>query len=58
MLDEAAPVVELHVFESADLPAHWTRLDEFEGPGYRREVVVIETDEGPLAASIYAYVGE
>jgi gamma-glutamylcyclotransferase (GGCT)/AIG2-like uncharacterized protein YtfP len=53
ILDPEGPAVEVHVFESADLPAHWTRLDEFEGRGYRRVVVSVRTPEGDLAASIY-----
>ncbi|MEM7325792.1 MAG: hypothetical protein AAF531_22090, partial [Actinomycetota bacterium] len=35
------------------LPAHWARLDEFEGPGYRRAAIEVETPDGPVAASIY-----
>jgi gamma-glutamylcyclotransferase (GGCT)/AIG2-like uncharacterized protein YtfP len=53
ILDPEGPAVEVHVFESADLPAHWTRLDEFEGRGYRRVMVSVRTPEGDLAASIY-----
>src|SRR6476659_6359700 len=26
------PAIELHVFESIELPLHWARLDDFEGP--------------------------
>ncbi len=53
ILDPEGPAVEVHVFESVDLPAHWSRLDEFEGRGYRRVVVSVRTPEGDLAASIY-----
>ena len=35
VLDPRAGVIGVQVFESADLPAHWSRLDEFEGPGYQ-----------------------
>ena len=27
------PPLEVQLFESVDLPAHWPRLDEFGGPG-------------------------
>jgi gamma-glutamylcyclotransferase (GGCT)/AIG2-like uncharacterized protein YtfP len=38
ILDPKAPPVVVNLFESPDLPQHWSRLDEFEGPGYRRVV--------------------
>ena len=41
------------VLESADLPAHWTRLAEFEGAGYERVVTTASTTDGDLATSIY-----
>jgi gamma-glutamylcyclotransferase (GGCT)/AIG2-like uncharacterized protein YtfP len=47
----------LHVrlFESQDLPAHWERLDAFEGPAYRRRVVpVMLPDGGRVLANLYA----
>lgn len=53
VLDEAGDEVRVHVFESDDLPAHWARLDELEGPGYHRSVVMVATSEGPLQACIY-----
>lgn len=53
VLDEAGDEVQVHVFESDDLPAHWMRLDELEGPGYRRSVVSVATSEGALQACIY-----
>lgn len=52
-LDPDGPEVEVELFESPDLPAHWGRLDEFEGPGYRRTTSSIVTANGELAASIY-----
>ena len=52
-LDPDGPAVDVHVFESADLPAHWARLDDFEGPGYRRVVTTVRTPDGDLEASIY-----
>lgn len=53
VLDPTGPAVEAQIFESPDLPGHWSRLDEFEGTGYQRVVTTVETAEGPLAASIY-----
>ena len=53
VLDEAGPEVEVQVFESADLPDHWKRLDEFEGPEYRRVIARIRTDGGYVSAYIY-----
>jgi hypothetical protein len=31
VLDQSGPPVDVHLFESLDLPDHWSRLDEFEG---------------------------
>lgn len=53
VLDASGPLVHLDVFESPDLPKHWLRLDRFEGGGYRREVVGVQTDEGVLPSFIY-----
>lgn len=53
ILEPDGPLVEVEVFESSALSAHWERLDEFEGPGYRRVAVDVSTAEGVLAASIY-----
>jgi hypothetical protein len=44
------------VFESADLPAHWARLDTFEGPGYERVVTTVHMPTGDVDASIYVLV--
>ena len=52
-LDPAGEEVEAHIFESLDLPQHWARLDEFEGEGYARTMVQVETEEGAMACSIY-----
>ena len=49
---DGAPI-EVFVFESRALVDHWQRLDAFEGPGYRRIMVDVSTDEGVLTASIY-----
>lgn len=53
VLDPGGPVVEAHVFESLELPAHWSRLDEFEGPDYRRVITEVDTPEGIVTAWIY-----
>jgi gamma-glutamylcyclotransferase (GGCT)/AIG2-like uncharacterized protein YtfP len=52
LASDGAPV-EVHVFESADLPAHWSRLDEFEGPGYRRVAATVHTSSADVRAFIY-----
>ncbi len=53
ILDPFGPLVDVDVFESAELPKHWARLDEFEGSGYRRVVTTVNTAEGNLSAWIY-----
>lgn len=53
VLDPSGQDVEVHVFESSELPDHWLRLDAFEGAGYRREVTWVWTADGDLEASIY-----
>ena len=53
-LDPDGPAVDVHIFESVDLPANWPRLDEFEGPGYERVRVTVHTAGGDIEASIYA----
>lgn len=45
--------VAVQVFESADLPAHWKRLDEFEGADYRRVLIPVEQDGRLIIANIY-----
>jgi gamma-glutamylcyclotransferase (GGCT)/AIG2-like uncharacterized protein YtfP len=52
-LDPDGPVVDVLLFESPDLPAHWERLDAFEGDGYRRVVTMVRTDDGDVDACIY-----
>lgn len=52
-LDPSGPLVEVYLFESSDLPDHWSRLDEFEGSGYRRVVTQVHTPGGDLSACIY-----
>lgn len=57
-LDPEASEVPVLVFESADLPAHWARLDDFEGEDYRREPCTVATAQGPVTACVYAVAGE
>jgi gamma-glutamylcyclotransferase (GGCT)/AIG2-like uncharacterized protein YtfP len=53
VLDPLGPIVEVHLFESSELRDHWSRLDEFEGTGYRRVVTQVRTVDGELNAWIY-----
>ena len=53
IVDQDGPEIDVQVFESADLPAHWQRLDDFEGPGYQRVPIPVDTTTGPIEASIY-----
>ena len=46
LLDPAGPAVQVQLFESPDLPEHWTRLDEFEGSDYRRVLTRVRTADG------------
>ena len=55
-LDPQADELDILIFESDDLPAHWERLDVFEGDGYRRIVVPVETPKGVVDANIYALI--
>lgn len=54
------PAVPVAVLVSAELPAHWERLDRFEGPGYRRTTIDVMADPGSGAplARYRAYVYE
>ena len=53
ILDPTADAVPVDLLRSPDLPDHWARLDEFEGPGYRRVVVDVRTPDAVIRASIY-----
>jgi len=55
ILDPEGRAVEVPLFESPDLSSHWPRLDDFEGPGYQRVTVPVETADGRLEASIYVH---
>jgi gamma-glutamylcyclotransferase (GGCT)/AIG2-like uncharacterized protein YtfP len=55
VLSESADVVQGFVFSSTELPAHWSRLDEFEGEGYVRVLVLASLEGGAtVEAHIYA----
>jgi gamma-glutamylcyclotransferase (GGCT)/AIG2-like uncharacterized protein YtfP len=58
ILDPEGPEVPVQVFESVDLPDHWSRLDDFEGPGYQRIVTRVHTSAGDVDAFIYSLQGE
>lgn len=47
--------VEVHLFESADFPAHWNRLDDFEGEEYARTPITVHTADGAVKAYIYTH---
>ena len=53
VLDPLGPIVEVYLFESSELPDHWSRLDESEGTGYRRVVTQVRTADGELNSWIY-----
>jgi len=54
VIDPNGSAVEVHLFHSTDLAKHWGRLDDFEGEGYRRQTVLVNTKDGVIEASIYA----
>ena len=51
--DDAGYRVEVHVLNSPDLPAHWSRLDAFEGNEYQRVAIQVETADRIVDAWIY-----
>ena len=47
--------VDGHLLSSLELEQHWTRLDAFEGDGYRRIEVEVRLESGvSVSASVYA----
>ena len=58
ILDPDGLAIAVHVFESVDLPAQWSRLDDFEGPGYQRAVTTVHTPRGKIEASMYVLRGQ
>jgi len=53
VLDEQGDEVHGLVFTSSELPAHWLRLDEFEGEGYARVLMSARLRDG---ARVDAYI--
>jgi len=53
VLDPDGSPIEVQVFESADLSAHWSRLDDFEAPSYQRVATSVHTPDGQITAAIY-----
>lgn len=53
VLDLEGDEIEVDVFQSIDLPAHWDRLDKFEGKEYRRVITKVCTDDGEIDSHIY-----
>jgi gamma-glutamylcyclotransferase (GGCT)/AIG2-like uncharacterized protein YtfP len=52
-LDAEAFGIPVSLFESRELPAHWSRLDAFEGRDYRRVVATVDADGELLNAFVY-----
>ena len=53
VLDPEGEPLAVDVFSSGDLPDHRSRLDTFEGDGYRRVLAEVSTPDGILQACIY-----
>ena len=53
VLDAEGSAIDVEVLESDDLPAHWSRLDDFEGPGYERVLTTVHTKTGDVDAQVY-----
>jgi len=58
VLDPAGDTIDVQIFDSPDLPAHWDRLDAFESEAYRRVVTGARTEHGEVAVSVYVVLGE
>ncbi|MCP4185271.1 MAG: gamma-glutamylcyclotransferase [Hyphomicrobiales bacterium] len=53
LLDPSGEIVDVFIFESLDLPHHWSHLDKLEGAGYLRVVTQVRVENCYLDASIY-----
>lgn len=52
---ESGDAIEVQLFASDDLPAHWARLDAFEGDEYLRILVPVHAPDGSVTvANVYA----
>ncbi|MDR0184200.1 gamma-glutamylcyclotransferase family protein [Lysobacter arvi] len=59
VLDADGDEVNGLVFTSDELPAHWRRLDEFEGDGYIRVITTARLDDGTcVQAHVYSLAPE
>jgi len=54
-LEEMGDPVAGWVFTSAELGEHWSRLDDFEGQGYRRVAAHVTLSDGEVVAA-HVYV--
>lgn len=55
VVDEHGDEVAGFVFSSDELDAHWARLDQFEGEGYKRVSVSARLEDGSVVqAQVYA----
>jgi len=55
ILDKRGDEVSGFLFSSEALIEHWTRLDEFEGPGYKRVWTTVKRKDGKtVEAYVYA----
>lgn len=52
--DPLGPEVPVQLFTSDDLPAHWARLDAFEGDEYERVVIDVDLGTHSVPAWLYA----
>jgi gamma-glutamylcyclotransferase (GGCT)/AIG2-like uncharacterized protein YtfP len=55
VLDPRGQDVEVQVFTSEQLPEHWKRIDEFEGPEYRRVLTEVLMDLSVVACTCNIY---
>jgi gamma-glutamylcyclotransferase (GGCT)/AIG2-like uncharacterized protein YtfP len=53
VLDPGGSAIAVEVLESDDLPPQWSRLDDFEGPGYERVLTTVHTADGDVEAHVY-----
>jgi gamma-glutamylcyclotransferase (GGCT)/AIG2-like uncharacterized protein YtfP len=56
VLDPLGPRVEVDLLDSPDLPAHWARLDAFEGAGYRRALTRVQTAQDAAEDTVEAWI--
>lgn len=57
VLDGDGPVISVSVLHADGLVDRWGDLDAFEGPSYRRERVLVSTEDGEVEAQIYVLSG-